>query len=108
MMCIGLLNSNFIMQIGAITVIIATSIRTAERICDAINITEIAPMYNIELITLDIMLLASNKVLFILFCFSFKNKKERKEAKERKNLFFISLAYRLVIAQRLIFNKSFF
>ena len=89
-MCIGLLNSNFIMQIGAIIVTIATSIITAERICDAISITEIAPIYNIELIMLDTMLLASNKFLFIVLFFSFKNKKERKEAKERKNLFFVS------------------
>ena len=57
------------MQIGAITVIIATSIRIAERICDATSITEIAPMYNRELTMLDIMLLASNKFLFMLFCF---------------------------------------
>ena len=78
------------MQIGAIIVTIATSIRTAERICDAISITEIAPIYNIELIMLDTMLLASNKFLFIVLFFSFKNKKERKEAKERKNLFFVS------------------
>lgn len=79
------------MQIGAITVIIATSIRIAERICDAINITEIAPMYNRELITLDTILLASIRFLFIVLFFSFKNKKERKVPKERKNLFFISL-----------------
>ena len=90
MMCIGLLNSNFIMQIGAITVVIPTSIRTAEKICDAISITEIAPIYNSELIMLDTMLLASNKFLFIVLFFSFKNKKERKEPKERKNLFFVS------------------
>ena len=71
--------------------IIAASIRTAERICDAMSITEIAPMYNSELITLDTMLLASNKFLFILFCFFVVlRKKERKEAKERKNLFFVS------------------
>ena len=57
------------MQMGDITVIIATSIRIAERICDATSITEIAPMYNSELITLDTMLLASNKFLFMLFCF---------------------------------------
>lgn len=80
----------------------------ALNICDAINITEIAPIYNSELITLDIMLLASNKFLFILFCFFCSFKKERKEAKERKNLFFVSFVYRLVIAQRLRFNKSFF
>ena len=91
------------MQIGAIIVVIATNIRTALNICDAINITEIAPIYNNELIMLDTMLLASIKFLFIVLFF----KKERKEAKERKNLFFISLMYRLVIAQRLRFNKSF-
>ena len=93
------------MQIGAIIVIIATSIRTAERICDATSITEIAPMYNSELITLDTMLLASIRFLFIVLFFSFK--KERKEAKERKNLFFISLMARLVTTQRLRFNKRF-
>ena len=92
-------------SIGAIIVIIATNISIALHICDATSITEIAPMYNIELITLDTMLLASNKFLFILFCFSFK--KERKVPKERKNLFFISLMYRFVIAQRLRFNKRF-
>ena len=70
------------MQIGAITVIIATSIRIAERICDATSITEIAPMYNRELITLDTMLLASNKFLFMLFCF-FLRKKEKYQKKER-------------------------
>ena len=79
------------MHIGAIIVIIATNISTALNTCDATSITEIAPMYNRELITLDTMLLASNKFLFILFCFSFLNKKERKVPKERKNLFFISL-----------------
>ena len=94
------------MHIGAIIVIIATSISIALHICDATSITEIAPMYNSELITLDTMLLASNKFLFILFCFSFK--KERKVPKERKNLFFISLMYRLVITQRLRFNRRFF
>ena len=77
------------MQIGAINVVMATSISIALNTCDAISITEIAPMYNSELITLDTMLLASNKFLFIVLFFSFK--KERKEAKERKNLFFISL-----------------
>ena len=76
---------------GDIVVIIPTNIRNTGIICDAISITEIAPMYNSELITLDTMLLASNKFLFILFCFSFLNKKERKVPKERKNLFFISL-----------------
>ena len=73
-------------NMGDIVVIIATSIRTAERICDAINITEIAPTYSNELITLDTMLLASIRFLFIVLFF----KKERKEAKERKNLFFVS------------------
>ena len=80
---------------GDIVVIIPTSIRNTGIICDAINITDMAPMYNKELTMLDTMLLASNKFLFILFCFSFK--KERKVPKERKNLFFISLMYRLVI-----------
>ena len=94
------------MQIGAIIVIIATNISIALNTCDATSITEIAPMYNRELITLDTMLLASNKFLFILFCFSFK--KERKVPKERKNLFFISLKYRFAIAQRLRFNRRFF
>ena len=92
-------------QIGAMTVVIPTSISIALHICDAINITDIAPIYNSELTMLDTMLLASNKFLFIVLFFS---KKERKEAKERKNLFFISLMYRLVIAQRLSFNKRFF
>ena len=91
------------MQIGAMIVTIATKISTALKICDAMSITEIAPMYNSELIMLDTMLLASIRFLFIVLFF----KKERKEAKERKNLFFISLMYRLVIAQRLRFNKSF-
>ena len=94
------------MHIGAIIVIIATNISIALNTCDATSITEIAPIYNIELITLDTMLLASNKFLFILFCFSFK--KERKVPKERKNLFFISLMYRFAITQRLRFNKRFF
>lgn len=84
------------MQIGAITVVIPTSISIALNTCDAINITDIAPMYNSELIMLDTMLLASNKFLFIVLFFSFK--KERKEAKERKNLFFVSLVYRFAIA----------
>ena len=57
------------MQIGAIIVIIATSIRIAERICDAMSITEIAPMYNRELITLDTMLLASISFSFIVLFF---------------------------------------
>ena len=57
------------MQIGAIIVTIATSISIALNICDAINITDIAPMYNSELIMLDTMLLASIRFLFMLFCF---------------------------------------
>ena len=96
------------MQIGAIIVIIATNISIALHICDATSITETAPMYNKELIMLDIMLLASIRFLFILFCFLVSFKKERKVPKERKNLFFISLMYRLVITQRLRFNKRFF
>jgi hypothetical protein len=77
------------MHIGAMIVTTETNISTALTICDAMSITEIAPMYNSELITLDTMLLASNKFLFIVLFFSFK--KERKVPKERKNLFFISL-----------------
>ena len=88
-------------------VVIATNISTALKICDATSITEIAPMYNRELTMLDTMLLASNKFLFILFCF-FSFKKERKVPKERKNLFFISLMYRFAITQRLRFDKRFF
>ena len=94
------------MQIGAMIVVMATSISIALNICDATSITDIAPIYNRELITLDTMLLASIRFLFILFCFSFK--KERKVPKERKNLFFISLMYRFVITQRLRFNRRFF
>ena len=94
------------MHIGAIIVIIATNISIALNTCDATSITEIAPIYNSELITLDTMLLASIRFLFIVLFFSFK--KERKVPKERKNLFFISLMYRLVITQRLRFNKRFF
>ena len=56
-------------SMGDIVVIIPTSIKKIGNICAAINITEIAPIYNSELITLDTMLLASNKFLFILFCF---------------------------------------
>ena len=67
-------------------VIMPTNISTALQICDATSITEIAPMYNSELIMLDTMLLASIRFLFIVLFF----KKERKEAKERKNLFFVS------------------
>ena len=93
------------MSIGDIVVIIPTNIKNIGNICAAINITETAPMYNKELIMLDITLPASLRLLFILFCFSFK--KERKVPKERKNLFFISLMYRFVIAQRLRFNKRF-
>ena len=93
-------------SMGDIVVIIATSIKKIGIICAAINITETAPMYNRELITLDTMLLASNKFLFIVLFFSFK--KERKVPKERKNLFFISLMYRFAITQRLRFNKRFF
>ena len=92
-------------SMGDIVVIIPTNIKKIGIICDAINITETAPIYNSELITLDTMLLASNKFLFIVLFFSFK--KERKVPKERKNLFFISLMYRLVITQRLRFNKRF-
>ena len=66
---IELLNSNFIIHIGAMIVTTATNISTALHISDATSITDIAPMYNSELITLDTMLLASNKFLFILFCF---------------------------------------
>ena len=102
----GLLNSNFMRSMGDIVVIIPTSMRSTGIICAATSITEIAPMYNSELIMLDTMLLASNKFLFIVLFFSFK--KERKVPKERKNLFFISLVYRFVIAQRLSFNKRFF
>ena len=58
------------MHMGAIIVVIATNISIALKICDAINITEIAPIYNSELITLDTMLLASNKFLFIVLFFS--------------------------------------
>ena len=68
---------------GDIVVIIATNIRNTGNICAAINITEIAPMYNKELITLDTMLLASNKFLFILFCFLVLRKKEKYQKKER-------------------------
>ena len=83
MMCIELLNSNFIIHIGAMIVITATNISIALHICDAINITDIAPMYNSELTMLDTMLLASNKFLFILFCFLVLRKKEKYQKKER-------------------------
>ena len=107
-MQIGLLNSNFMRSMGDIVVTIATNIKKIGNICAAINITEIATIYNSELTMLDPMLLASIRFLFILFCFSFLNKKERKVPKERKNLFFISLMYRFAITQRLRFNKRFF
>ena len=68
---------------GDIVVIMATNIKRIGIICAAINITEIAPMYNRELITLDTMLLASNKFLFILFCFLVLRKKEKYQKKER-------------------------
>ena len=71
------------MHIGAIIVVIATNISIALNTCDATSITEIAPMYNSELIMLDTMLLASNKFLFILFCFLVLRKKEKKQKKER-------------------------
>ena len=71
------------MHIGAMIVVTATNISTALKICDATSITEIAPMYNSELITLDTMLLASNKFLFILFCFLVLRKKEKYQKKER-------------------------
>ena len=57
-------------SMGDIVVIIPTSIKKIGNICAAINITETAPMYNKELIMLDIMLLASNKFLFIVLFFS--------------------------------------
>ena len=69
-MWIELLNSNFIIHIGAMIVTTATNISTAPHICDATSITDIAPMYNSELIMLDTMLLASNKFLFIVLFFS--------------------------------------
>ena len=93
-------------SIGDIVVIIATNMRNTGIICDATSITDIAPMYNKELIMLDTMLLASIRFLFIVLFFSFK--KERKVPKERKNLFFISLMTRFAITQRLRFNKRFF
>lgn len=68
---------------GDIAVIIPTSMRSTGIICAATSITEIAPMYNRELITLDTMLLASNKFLFILFCFLVLRKKEKYQKKER-------------------------
>ena len=71
------------MQIGAMIVVIATSISIALHICDATSITETAPIYNSELIMLDTMLLASNKFLFILFCFLVLRKKEKYQKKER-------------------------
>lgn len=80
---LGLLNSNFMRSMGDIVVIIPTNMRNTGIICAAINITETAPMYNSELIMLDIMLLASNKFLFILFCFLVLRKKEKYQKKER-------------------------
>ena len=74
---------------GDIVAIIATSIKKIGIICAAINITEIAPIYNSELITLDTMLLASNKFLFILFCFLVLRKKEKYQKKERIYSFFL-------------------
>ena len=69
---------------GDIVVIIATSIKKIGIICAAINITDMAPMYNKELTMLDTMLLASNKFLFILFCFLVSlRKKEKYQKKER-------------------------
>ena len=68
---------------GDIVVIIATNIKKIGIICAAINITETAPIYNIELTMLDTMLLASNKFLFILFCFLVLRKKEKYQKKER-------------------------
>lgn len=68
---------------GDIVVIIPTNIKKIGKICAAINITETAPIYNSELITLDTMLLASNKFLFILFCFLVLRKKEKYQKKER-------------------------
>ena len=71
-------------SMGDIVVIIATNIKKIGNICDATSITEIAPMYNSELTMLDTMLLASNKFLFILFCFLVSlRKKEKKQKKER-------------------------
>ena len=70
-------------SMGDIVVIIATNIKKIGNICDATSITEIAPMYNSELIMLDTMLLASNKFLFILFCFLVLRKKEKYQKKER-------------------------
>ena len=70
-------------SMGDIVVIIATNISIALNTCDATSITEIAPIYNSELITLDTMLLASNKFLFILFCFLVLRKKEKYQKKER-------------------------
>ena len=74
---------------GDIVVIIATNIRNTGIICAAINITETAPMYNKELTMLDTMLLASNKFLFILFCFLVLRKKEKYQKKERIYSFFL-------------------
>ena len=70
-------------SMGDIVVIIATNIKKIGNICDATSITDIAPMYNKELTMLDTMLLASNKFLFILFCFLVLRKKEKYQKKER-------------------------
>ena len=70
-------------SMGDIVVIIATNIKKIGNICDAINITEIAPMYNSELIMLDTMLLASNKFLFIVLFLVSLRKKEKYQKKER-------------------------
>ena len=72
-------------SIGAIIVVIATNISIALNTCDATSITDIAPMYNRELITLDTMLLASIRFLFIVLFFSFNKvrKKEKYQKKER-------------------------
>ena len=70
------------MHIGAMIVVIATNISIALNTCDATSITEIAPMYNSELIMLDTMLLASNKFLFIVL-FLVLRKKEKYQKKER-------------------------
>ena len=83
MICIELLNSNFIIHIGAMIVTTATNISIALHICDATSITEIAPIYNSELTMLDTMLLASNKFLFIVLFLVSLRKKEKYQKKER-------------------------
>ena len=77
------------MQMGAMIVIIATKISIALKICDAISITEIAPMYNSELIMLDTMPLASIRFLFIVLRFKKERKKERKKRTKRKKEFIL-------------------